>query len=56
MKTFKTAIAALALAALPTIGFAMCSGMEHKNTTAASCPQGMVFDPATGTCVAAKTS
>ena len=56
MKTMKTTFAALVLAAMPTLSFAMCGGMEHKTTTAASCAEGMVFDAATGLCVPQTTS
>ena len=51
----KVTIAALALAALPSLSFAMCSWEKHE-TTASQCGEGQTFDAATGTCVTAATS
>lgn len=56
MKMIKTAVAAAVLVAAPTLGFAMCSFGEHKNTTAASCAEGMVWDATSGQCVTSATS
>lgn len=55
-KTIKTTLAALALATVPTLSFAMCSWDAHKSETAASCAEGMVWDATSGTCVTASTS
>jgi len=53
----KTIFAALALAALPTMGFAACDwGMKSNTTTAATCADGQVYEPTTGTCVTQATS
>jgi hypothetical protein len=51
----KATIAAIALATLPTLGYASCS-WEHKNTSASTCAEGQTYDAATGTCVTATTS
>jgi hypothetical protein len=52
----KVTIAALALATLPSLSFAMCSWSEHKSTTASQCAEGQVYDADSGTCVTATTS
>ncbi len=49
----RTLVAALALAALPGIGFAACFG-DHQKTTM-SCADGTVWDATKGTCVAEVT-
>ena len=53
----KTILAAIAIATLPTMGFAMCDwGMKSNTTTAATCADGQVYDATTGTCVTQATS
>ncbi len=47
-----TALSALALVILPSLGFAMCAPDQH----AMSCAEGMVYDAATSTCVTETTS
>ena len=46
--TARTILAALALALSPAVASAMCG---DRHSTAATCPQGEVFDPARGICV-----
>ena len=46
----KTTIAALVLALVPATGFAMCD-WGKSSTTANTCEEGTVYDPASGTCV-----
>ncbi|MCX8227670.1 MAG: carbohydrate-binding module family 14 protein [Sulfitobacter sp.] len=46
------ALSTLALVALPTFGFAMCTSEQH----AMSCAEGTVYDAETATCVIATTS
>ncbi len=50
MKTTKTIFASLILAALPSIGFAGCSGYGHQEASM-SCADGMVYDAETKACV-----
>ena len=50
-----TTLAALAVALLPGLAFAQCSG-KHGDQTAASCLPGMVWDATAGTCVDKPTS
>ncbi len=50
MKTTKTLVATLVLAALPSFGFAMCSGYGHQEASI-SCAAGTVYDADTKTCV-----
>lgn len=50
MKTTKTLFVALALSALPTLGFAACSGYGHQEA-AMSCADGMVWDAEAKACV-----
>lgn len=47
----KTLLAAAALAIVPALGFAACSG-SHQ---AMSCADGMVWDPERGSCVSQVT-
>ena len=47
--TIRLSFAALALALIPTFGLADCPG--HGPTTASSCMEGHVWDPAKGTCI-----
>jgi hypothetical protein len=54
MKTAIT-LAALAIALLPGLAFAQCSG-KHTDQTAASCMPGMIWDETAGTCVDKPTS
>ena len=49
MKTTKTLLVALALAAAPTLSFAMCTYGEHQASL--SCAEGTVWDAETRTCV-----
>lgn len=51
----KATIAALVLALVPATSFAGCD-WNKMNTTASTCEDGTVFDPATGTCVTQATS
>jgi hypothetical protein len=51
----KATIAALVLALVPATGFASCN-WERMNTTASTCEEGTVYDPASGTCVTQATS
>lgn len=44
----KTLLAAAALALVPALGFAACSGSSHQ---AMSCAEGTVWDAESGTCV-----
>ena len=50
MKTTKSIFVALALAALPTLSYAECSGYGHQEA-AMSCADGTVWDPEAKTCV-----
>ena len=55
----KTTFAAIALAALPTMSFAMGAGCNWERTpasTATVCGEGQTFDVTTGTCVTQATS
>ena len=52
----KVTLAALALAALPSLSFAMCSWDKQQADTAAQCGEGQVYDSASGTCVTSATS
>lgn len=45
---FKTALAALALTVLPTLSFAICTGIDHQ---AQSCATGTIWDAETQQCV-----
>lgn len=51
----KIAIAALALAAAPSLAFAQC-GWKNVDRTASQCEQGMVWDAASETCIAPVSS
>jgi hypothetical protein len=51
MKTTKTMIAAVALAVLPTLSFAMCAGKSHEQVVM-SCADGTVYDYESKACVA----
>lgn len=51
----KTALAALALAALPAAAIADC-GWHKTNQSASQCPQGQAFDSATSSCVPLSSS
>jgi hypothetical protein len=55
MKLKATAVA-LALAAMPTMGFAQCSWDKTPASTASTCPEGQTYDAASGTCVTQATS
>lgn len=50
MTKTKTLFVALALAAVPTLGFAQCSGYGHQEASM-SCANGTVWDADTKTCV-----
>ncbi len=50
MKTKKTLLIALAMTALPTLSYAMCSGYGHQEA-AISCAQGMTWDAEKQACV-----
>ncbi|MEM9247299.1 MAG: hypothetical protein AAGB05_01240 [Pseudomonadota bacterium] len=53
----KTTLAALALAALPTVSFAMGCNWDHTPaSTATVCGEGQTYDVTTGTCVTQATS
>ena len=54
----KTTLAALALAALPTMSFAMggCNWDRTPASTATVCGEGQTYDVTTGTCVTQATS
>ncbi len=53
----KTTFAALALAALPTMGLATgCNWDRTPASTATVCGEGQTYDAATGTCVTQATS
>lgn len=54
----KVTIAALVLAAAPSLSFAAgCSwGHERPASTASTCADGQTYDPTTGTCVTQATS
>ncbi|MEM1431515.1 MAG: hypothetical protein AAGG09_18825 [Pseudomonadota bacterium] len=53
----KTTFAALALAALPTMSFAMGCNWDHTPaSTATVCEEGQTYDVTTGTCVTQATS
>jgi hypothetical protein len=54
MKLLAT-LSVLTLAVLPSLALADCRG-DKLDQTAASCMPGMVWDPATGTCVEAPAS
>lgn len=54
--TIKTTIAALVLAAAPTLALAGGCNWEKTPTTASTCVEGQVYDAATGTCVPSATS
>ena len=45
--TIKTLLSAAAIAVLPAVSFAMCSGEKHQATT---CADGTQYDAETGTC------
>jgi hypothetical protein len=51
----KATIAAFVLALVPAAGFADCN-WNKMNTTANTCAEGTVYDPASGTCVTQATS
>lgn len=53
---FKTTIAALMLAAFPTLTIAEGCGWQHIEQSASPCPEGMVLDGTNGTCVKQTTS
>ena len=55
MKLKATAVA-LALAAVPTMGFAECSWTKQPSSTASTCPEGQTYDATSGTCVTQATS
>lgn len=54
--TLKTSLLAVALATLPTLGFAMGCNYGHEKTATISCADGTVFDEAQGKCVAVVNS
>ena len=51
MKTTKTLCAAVLLTALPTLGFAACSGYGHYNEASMSCAEGTIWDADARACV-----
>ena len=51
MKTTKTLLAAVVMTALPTLGFAMCSGYGHSEQASMSCVEGTIWDADTQSCV-----
>ncbi|MBN2630027.1 MAG: hypothetical protein JXR75_05770 [Rhodobacteraceae bacterium] len=53
MKTKITA-AVIALVLLPTVSMAMCQ--DHKEITASTCKEGMVWDAAKGQCILTPTT
>ncbi len=53
----KTTFAALALATLPTLSFAMGCNWDHTpSSTTNVCEQGQTYDVTTGACVTQSTS
>ncbi|PRY26739.1 hypothetical protein CLV78_101840 [Aliiruegeria haliotis] len=54
--TFKTALAAVCLAALPSLAIAEGCGWRHIDETASQCPDGHAYDAQSGSCVKLTTS
>jgi hypothetical protein len=52
----KTLLAAAALAILPGLSFAMCSGDKAMDQQAMSCAEGTQWDAQTATCIPVTTS
>lgn len=55
MKLKATAVA-LVLTVLPTFGMAECNWGHSTTSTTLSCPEGQVYDAASGTCVVQASS
>lgn len=47
----KTTLAAIALLLVPGLAVAECMGVKHKDTSAAVCQAGSVWDAQAGKCV-----